>query len=98
VVTLDAADLERRFAAQGLRRAGILLFPPDIALELISEARTFKVPVLGIDGFWLSDQATQPSMEDSVDFSNQSVDSWDAAERFVRDRISSTIWLEVVLG
>lgn len=96
----SAEQLEREFAARGTRRGGLLLLESTSALDLIARARDEMVTVLGIDGFSLTPNGTQPHSEHSLDLSgarNKSVDSWSLAENFIRERQDSPLHFEIVL-
>lgn len=75
---------------------------PSDAVALIERARQARIPVLGVDAFILSNEATQPMMEHSADFTSRrkdsAVDSWTAAAEFLRAYRSTDFYFEVVLG
>ncbi|MGO4294326.1 hypothetical protein [Chitinophaga sp. RAB17] len=62
---------ERIFIESTLERGGIHLYSKENAIAFVLACREEKIRLLGIDGFWLTANSIQPSMEDSVDFSLQ---------------------------
>ncbi|TWF39066.1 hypothetical protein FHW36_106290 [Chitinophaga polysaccharea] len=62
--------VEQIFVEEALERGGLLLYTREIALKFVKECRNENIHLLGIDGFFLIDNSTQPSMADSIDFSS----------------------------
>ncbi len=90
------------FVDLGTVRGGILFLPATAAVELISRARENNMRVLGVDGFFLTPQTTQPTLEHSVDYSRDfastpAFDSWSAAKEFILKRQTLGLVYEVVL-
>lgn len=85
-------------------RGGILLLDVANALDMVQIAELRGVAVLGIDAFELSPNATQPIMDESIDFSAEREgspgkrDCWTAAKEFLRDRMETTMFFEIVLN
>lgn len=52
----------------GLERSGIYVFSKGKSLELIAACEREKVDILGIDAFIIIGNTTQPSLENSIDF------------------------------
>lgn len=79
-------------------RGGILFLRASDAVALTEAAREKGVRVLGVDGFRLEDDATQPLIEHSVDFSSEprGTDLWTRASDFIR-RQPADLFFEVVL-
>jgi hypothetical protein len=63
-------EVEKQFVQKFLKRGGILLLSKADAILMVQECLNKKFRILGIDGFWISDEATEPSLENSVDFSS----------------------------
>lgn len=99
MIMTTAQELENRFRSRGVLRGGVLLLPASEALSLVEAAREGAVVVLGVDGFYLGDGATQPALEHSIDLSVVSAanDSWSTALEFIRSRPPG-LHFEVVLG
>jgi len=77
-----------------------LLLAPLDALRLVARARTEGIRILGIDGFFLRENETEPSMADSIDLTagrGVQGDSWNEAERFLQERLGSGMHFEIVL-
>ncbi|NLR82479.1 hypothetical protein [Chitinophaga eiseniae] len=58
------------FAERALERGGLYLYSRNDAMECILACQAEKIHLLGIDGFRLTADTIQPSMNDSVDFSS----------------------------
>ena len=80
--------VEKLFLSKAINRAGIFLYSKRDALEFVEECRKQGVPVLGIDGFFLTGSTTQPSMDNSIDFSTKSLGeaTFDKAVQFLKQR------------
>jgi hypothetical protein len=89
-------SVEDEFRSRGLARGGVLLLQPRDALEMVGRAREARVVVLGVDGFWITDDTTQPDLEHSIDLGADE-SSWEAAARFIDERLESGLRFEVVL-
>jgi hypothetical protein len=84
------------FSNRGLKRGGLVFFTPAVALELIEALRMANVPILGLDAVRVGRNSTQPSMEHSADFSNESGGAWDEARAFLSANEKSDLLFEVV--
>jgi hypothetical protein len=62
--------IEKLFEDKAIIRGGIMLFSKDNALLFIKACENSKIQILGVDAFYLSEDNTQPSVENSVDFSS----------------------------
>lgn len=91
-----------KFRDRAVKRGGLLLFSGRDALCVIDEARLQGIKVLGIDGFYLFEKATQPSLEDSIDFTvnRQAVksDLYDTAAAFIKRHANQGLHFEIVLA
>jgi hypothetical protein len=99
---MKAKRLEAEFSSHNTRPGySLLLLRAHDAIALVSRAAEEGVPILGVDGFLLSEQGVQPSMEHSVDYS-PSVSAghgcWQAAETFIRKHRDVMSAFEVTLG
>jgi hypothetical protein len=52
-----------------LKRGGIDLYDKQGALQFIENCEKQNIRIFGVDGFFISDEKTQPSLENSIDFS-----------------------------
>lgn len=97
---MTAEQLEREFTERGEIRGGILMLASEAAIDLVRRARAERIPVLGIDAFRLSPEATEPDSGHTLDFSGSScrTNPWAEAEAFLADRVASDLRFEVVLG
>jgi hypothetical protein len=67
--------VEKMFIDKALKRSvdrGITFYSKNVALEFVRECKKEGIVILGIDAFFLTETTTQPSMEDSIDFSASS--------------------------
>jgi hypothetical protein len=90
--------IEDEFSPKGIYRGGILFLRPHDAIDMVNRCRQLGTRVLGIDGFVLSENATQPDLANSADYSyiNEITLSWDQAEEFLKQRLDSGMFFEVV--
>ena len=86
------SELEQLFVPRGVVRGGLLFLRAPEALEFIEAARLRSLPVLGIDGFELTETTTKPCLEHILDLSPERVarDTWQEAKQFVEERGAST--------
>lgn len=91
--------VEHEFRGRGVERGGILFLRPADALDMIAVCRERSTQILGIDGFQLTERATQPAMDHSIDLSRVPAESerWGLAEQFLRRHLDSGLYFEVVL-
>ncbi len=75
---------------------------PDDAVRAISEAEIAGVQLLGFDGAYLGETTTQPSLEDSWDYTSDAYPPVDSpylhAIQFIRERSSKRLRFELVFG
>jgi putative transposase len=92
-------DLLAEFRERGSVRGGACFFGIETAVALIQRAQEERIPVLGLEGFRLSDAGTAPSLNDIADFSTGvevSDGCWSDALRFLEERRDSGVHFEVV--
>ena len=67
------------------------------AIQFIKECEKESVVVLGIDGFFLTSNTTQPSMDNSIDYSSRPFDEsiYDKAIQFLEEK-SDDLYFEIV--
>ncbi len=89
--------VERIFMDKALNRRGIMLYAKQDALAFIEECNKNRIRLLGIDGFFITDTTTQPSLDDSIDFSNvpQLQNVYDKAIEFIKRR-KGNLYFEIV--
>ncbi len=61
--------VEKAFLPKAISRAGGVYYKRDDAIEFVKACQREGIRILGIDGFFLTEKATQPSWEDSEDYS-----------------------------
>lgn len=62
--------VESDFKHRAVIRGGLLLFSKEDAIAFVSACEKNDIQILGIDGFYVADDRTQPSMENSIDYSS----------------------------
>ncbi|MEZ4912398.1 MAG: hypothetical protein R2774_16230 [Saprospiraceae bacterium] len=89
--------VEILFSGRALNRGGVLLFSKKDALDFIKQCKNCDITILGIDGFFISEMATQPSLEDSIDYSTTfpSTCVYKNALKFVEER-DDNLYFEIV--
>lgn len=93
-------SLIERFKAKAIIRGGVLIFTPADAIKLIEAAELEGRKILGIDGFFLTDKSTQPSLENSADYSagvGRGANANQSALKFVQERDGRGLHFEIVL-
>lgn len=88
-------SIAAEFKSRGIVRGGILILGPHEALAMVARAHEQGVPILGVDGFWITEQTTQPDMEHILDLGHVQ-SSWREAEEFIRSRADTGLMFEVV--
>lgn len=90
--------IEQEFFSKGVIRGGILFLPPLSAIDMVRQCKNKNIAVLGVDGFILTENSTQPMMENSIDLSQKRErESWDEAEKFLKKYLKSNYLFEVVI-
>ena len=84
-----------QFSEKAIHRPGIELYSIDDAIELVKLCQKKAIPVLGIDGFKIYGKKIQPSMENSIDLSDQN-ESYGVALSFLHNRHDLDLLYEIV--
>lgn len=95
---LNLNKIEHLFKDTAIRRGYTNYSNKDDALRFIDECRKLGVAILGIDGFYLKEKTTQPSSENSIDYTSQStkVDNiYVSAKEFLESR-DENLYFEIV--
>ena len=90
-------NIEDKFINKAIYRSGITLYSKIDTLEFIKECKRLNIVLLGIDGFKLTESTTQPSLDDSIDFSSifNSKNVYERALNFIESR-NNDLYFEVV--
>ena len=80
--------VEKLFSNRAILRGGIYLYSKPDAIKFIKECEKENIMLLGIDAFFLTATTTQPSMDNSVDYSMQPIEKtiYDLAIEFLEKR------------
>lgn len=94
-------NLEQKFIDKAEVRGNLVLFLPEIAIAFINESEKNKIKILGVDGFYLTPETIQPSIEHSIDLSSyfEKKDQrmvYKIARDFILERANQTLYFEVV--
>ena len=99
---MNREKLEAQFADRGVPYSGgLLVLRADDAIELIRAAERAHVPILGVDGFYISPTETVSPLEHLADFSTGVAAGrgcWRDAEAFIDSRRALGLTFEVSLG
>ena len=89
--------VEQMFMGKALNRSGIMRYSKHDAIDFIKECNKNGIGLLGLDGFFISGTTTQPSLNDSIDFSaNQYFQNvYDEAMEFIKSR-KGNLYFEIV--
>lgn len=69
--------IQKSFLHLGIERAGLFLLKRNDAIKFIIESQKQNIRILGIDGFFITKDATQPSLEHSIDISGRNFNEED---------------------
>lgn len=87
--------LPKELRSFAIKRGGIVFFNARSALELLAWLDAEQIPILGVDGFFLAQQSTQPSMDYSIDLSD-SENAAVEAKRHIEKLSDQPLFFEVV--
>jgi hypothetical protein len=88
--------VETAFSDKAIHRGGLLLFKKKDALAFISACQSEHIHVIGVDGFYIGENTTQPSMENSIDLShNTAGDNFRTASDFIMG-CDENLYFEIV--
>lgn len=62
--------VEEIFIEKAVERGGLFLYSRENAIAFVKACKNEKIHLLGMDGFFLTNNRIQPSLEDSLDFSS----------------------------
>jgi hypothetical protein len=83
------------YSDKGTARGGLVLFPCDVAIEIVEALNKSGLRVYGVDGFSLEHGETQPMQEHSIDLSNVSR-PWVPAVEFLRSKKGKALFFEII--
>jgi hypothetical protein len=93
---MTAADIESKFRDRAVLRGGLLFLTQPDACAFVSECMRAGVSVLGIEGFRITADSTQPLLEHSVDFSMEPAGCHQQAIQFLREQPDTGLYFEIV--
>jgi hypothetical protein len=92
----------KEFESKGIVHSGLLVLPPQVALEFVRYCRKENLELVSVDGFRLLPQnVIQPDLENSLSLFRRVYDSWtlkqqfDAAEKFLEERLGTDLFFDV---
>jgi hypothetical protein len=90
--------LQDQFLRLGVKRGGVLMLPPQVALEFIDAARLAGHPILGVDSLVVTENSTTSAIDHVLDLSSagSDTDTWSEARRFVEARTDMGFLFEIV--
>lgn len=89
--------VEEEFQHKAIRVSTLLLYSKLDALCFVERCKIHKIIILGIDGFFINEQLTQPSLDDSIDYSSIpfSKSVYENAIKFLEER-NDNLYFEIV--
>ncbi len=90
--------IENLFKDRGVQRGGIHLYSKYDALNFVEECYKQSVYILGIDGFYITEDITEPSIENSIDFTILPLkreDIFEMAKKFL-DKREDSLFFEII--
>ena len=91
-------NIEMKFRERGVIRGGILFLRAENAIDMIEQCQIENFAILGVDGFIIKENSTQPVMEHSIDLSNKANECWDVARHFLISKKFEDLFFEVVIA
>lgn len=86
-----------QFKCYAFRRDGADYYCRRTAFDIIDECERIEVPILGIDGTFLTDKQTHQPIEWILDLSQRPIDN-SAARRFIESGVTQPLFYEFVFG
>jgi len=68
----------------------------DVAIDFVNHCKETGINVYGVEGFLRVGEGIQPQQQDSCDYDSPSDDVHSLTISFVRKRLNSELWFEVV--
>lgn len=87
---------ELKFANKGIQIGSIFLMQPNVAIDFINHCKKIGINVYGVEGFLRIGEGIQPQQMDSCDYNLPSEDAYSLTISFMRKRLDSELWFEVV--
>ncbi len=87
---------ERKFADRGIKVGSVFLMQPDVAIEFVEFCKQAEISVCGVEGFLRIGEGIQPQQSESCDYDPSSEDAHSLTTSFLRERLGSEFWFEVV--
>jgi hypothetical protein len=88
--------IEIEFRNRGVVQGKTLYLKPVDAIEMVKKCKNCGFRIFGIDGVRITDNTTQPDMNHSIDFGGLKIDCWAGAEQFLKERLDSDLYFEIV--
>lgn len=102
ILTLVIIYGRRFWWSRMCRSATLPWLKPVDAIGVIQSAQKIGISLLGFDGAFVTENTTQPSLEDSWDYTSNAypavADRYHHAIEFIKDRSAKGLSFEVVLG
>jgi hypothetical protein len=92
-----AETLLSPFRQHAVRRLGTDYFCRRTALDIVARCEEIKHPIVGIDGYFLTDTTTHQPIEWILDLSKSPLD-YDAARQFIEAGAALPLFYEFFLG
>lgn len=93
---MNVDQLVAKYESRGRRSGRILLFDPTTARELVEDARSAGVRVLGVDGFLVSERGIQPLQQCELDVEDE-LDPHEKTSAYLAEFIDGGLMFEVAL-
>jgi hypothetical protein len=94
---MKGKEIVSEFASSAMFRGGVALFPVRTAIEIVKRCKALNIRVFGLDGFFLTETTTEPSLENSIDLSKMEANCHELALEFLFERSNSGMYFEVVI-
>lgn len=93
---MNREELIAKYESRGRRSGRILMFDPATAKELVADAKSAGIGVLGVDGFLVSKRGIQPLQQCELDVEGE-VDPHEKTFAYLGEFVNGGLMFEVAL-
>ena len=87
---------ELEFSDEGVQVGSVFIMKPSVAIRFVEHCQVSGIAVYGVEGFLRVGDQIQPQQEHSCDYESPSVNGDSLTIGFLKDRLETKIWFEVV--
>jgi hypothetical protein len=87
---------ELEFSDEGVQVGSVFIMNPSVAIRFVEHCQESGITVFGVEGFLRFGDQIQPQQEHSCDYESPSDDGHSLTIGFLKDRLETNVWFEVV--